>query len=369
MVTIIGAGLSGLATAFRLQEAGIPVVVLEANSVVGGRIQPAVSKLNTKVNDKAGSHQDLGPSWVWPYAQPVIKAWLEELELPTFAQYDQGDGLLDLHKEQPAQRQFLPSQHGMVRIAGGTHAIVKALYERLADCVRLNHCVTDCHLKDGKLKLEVSNNGLCHQWQTDQLIIATPLRIAVPLLRSLQSELKDCLQVCASTPTWMAPHAKAVMFYERAFWRESGLSGRVASHVGPLVEIHDHCGSDGSPAALFGFAMVQSTNRTIEVNRTGDEFKLSIEKQLERCFGADAPRPLEIIVKDWSLDKLICTDADLSEPGNHPTVVSELVRRAWCGQRLWFATSETSTVSPGLIEGALARADQVARQVAESVKY
>ena len=101
-------------------------------------------------------------------------------------------------------------------------------------------------------------------------------------------------------------------------------------------------------------------------HRAGDKFINSIEQQLRRCFGADAPRPLDIIVKDWAADELICTDADLAEPGNHPAVVNELVRRAWCDQRLWFVTSETSAVSPGLIEGALARADQVAQQVAAS---
>ena len=37
MVVVIGAGISGLSCAWHLQQRGIPVVVLEASSQVGGK--------------------------------------------------------------------------------------------------------------------------------------------------------------------------------------------------------------------------------------------------------------------------------------------------------------------------------------------
>lgn len=362
MVTVIGAGLSGMAVAYRLHQQGIPVTVLEANSVAGGRIQPALTERNT--------HQDLGPSWVWPYAQPVVEMWLNELELNTYPQFDDGDGLIDRHPQQAAVPQFLPGQHGMLRISGGTHAIINRLLSTLKDNIHLSKTVTACYRTNDRFLLDVTVNGVTTQVETDHLIMATPPRVAIPILQtpgdadnpSLQAELANVLEVLQQTPTWMAPQAKVVILYKTAFWRDQGLSGRVASQVGPLVEIHDHSGPDGSPAALFGFVGVPAAHRA-------DKKKLSaaIEQQLTRCFGHDAPVPTKIIIKDWAVEKFITTDADLAGPGNHPSVINELARKGWCNNKLWFTASETSSVSPGLIEGALARADEVAKQVIDSL--
>ncbi len=360
MVTIIGAGLSGMAVAYRLHRQDIPVTLLEANTVTGGRIQPASPDSNTQ--------QDLGPSWVWPYAQPVVESWLNELALKTYPQFDKGDALIDRHPQQAAAPQFLPGQHGMVRINGGTNAIINRLSRSLKDIIQLNKTVTACYRSNDRFFLNITDTGVTTQFEADHLIIATPPRVAIPLLQtsgdvekpSLQEELKDVLPILQQTPTWMAPQAKVVMFYKTAFWREQGLSGRVASQVGPMVEIHDHCGPDGFPAALFGFVGVPAEHRADK-----ESLLASIEQQLVRCFGHDAPAPTQIVIKDWAFETLITTDADLTGPANHPSVISELARKGWCNNKLWFTASETSSVSPGLIEGALARADQVANQVSE----
>ena len=55
-VIVIGAGLSGLTAASELTRQGIEVIVLEASSNVGGRVNSATTKL--------GSHLDLGGQWI-----------------------------------------------------------------------------------------------------------------------------------------------------------------------------------------------------------------------------------------------------------------------------------------------------------------
>ncbi|UKZ93486.1 uncharacterized protein TrAFT101_008401 [Trichoderma asperellum] len=55
-VIVIGAGLSGLTAASELYSQGIDVIVLEASSNVGGRVNSA--------NTKLGSHLDLGGQWI-----------------------------------------------------------------------------------------------------------------------------------------------------------------------------------------------------------------------------------------------------------------------------------------------------------------
>ena len=56
-VVIIGAGLSGLRAASRLDNAGASVMVLEARSRVGGR---------TLSQEAAGARVDLGAQWTGP---------------------------------------------------------------------------------------------------------------------------------------------------------------------------------------------------------------------------------------------------------------------------------------------------------------
>ncbi len=366
MIIIIGAGLSGLATAYRLHQAGLPFSILEANSVAGGRVQPVA--VNGSIENSGC--QDLGPSWVWPYAQPIVEEWLELLGIKTFEQYDTGDALIDLAHDQQAQTQVLPGQHGIARIEGGTHAMVRALLDSLPDVIRYNEVAKSCHFEANKLTLNVENTGAISQVVADAVVVATPPRLAAALLsesvdvdvdNSEYSELKSVLQ---QTPTWMAQHAKVVMLYDSAFWRERGLSGRIASQVGPLAEIHDHSGPSGKPAALFGFVGFNAKARA----KAGDALIDEIQQQLKRCFGADAPRPTEIILKDWAVEKYTSTEADLAGPGAHPSVIDGLARRSWCNNRLWFAASETSKFSPGLIEGALARANDVAEEVVEVFK-
>ena len=359
-VTIIGAGLSGLAIAYRLKAAGVSVSILEAADVIGGRIQPAVTHRLTE-NETDYIHQDLGPSWVWPYAQPVVEDWFDELNIQTFPQFEKGDVIVDLQSE--LRQQFVPSQQGVTRIKGGTHALIQALSRELEGVMSCNHVVRACRndqsATTGKdqLTVDVQVNDEQKTSSTDVLILALPPRKAAQLIVDVP-EFSDVSSVLNRTPTWMAAHAKVVMLYKTAFWRERGLSGRIVSQVGPLSEVHDHCGPDGQSAALFGFSGVPA-----DLRKDVAQFSAEVKAQLVRCFGQDAPLPEEIIVQDWACQRFIATDADLAGPMSHPAVMDEVVRQPHWNNRLWFAASETSTVSPGLIEGALARADAVADEV------
>jgi monoamine oxidase len=84
-VIVIGAGVSGLTAARRIEHAGRRCVVLEARARVGGRT------LTTTV---AGATVDLGASAVTPAADRVL-ALAEELGIATEARPDVGRKLLD----------------------------------------------------------------------------------------------------------------------------------------------------------------------------------------------------------------------------------------------------------------------------------
>jgi monoamine oxidase len=166
-------------------------------------------------------------------------------------------------------------------------------------------------------------------------------------------------QSLAAVPTWMAGHAKFVAVYDRPFWREKVLSGDAMSRHGPLAEIHDASGADGSPAALFGFLGVPASHRRA---RAGELETMALE-QLARIFGPEARDPLQTALQDWACDPLTATEADQTPPAGHPAYGQPRRLEGFAEGRLHFAATETAPEMGGLMEGALASAEHVANLI------
>jgi monoamine oxidase len=89
-VVVIGAGIAGLAAAQSLTEAGLSVLVLEADTRVGGRL------LTKTLED--GTAFDLGGQWIaGPNEMPRVNRLIEKLGLHTFLQADSARMDLSAH--------------------------------------------------------------------------------------------------------------------------------------------------------------------------------------------------------------------------------------------------------------------------------
>lgn len=349
-VIVLGGGLSGLAAASLLHEAGRSVCVLEARERPGGRIR--------SVFDERGRYlADLGPTWIWPAYQPVITRWIDRLGLSVFSQFDNGDAILDYGVDQSPQRTFVPGQVGTMRVVGGSQAIVDALAGRLpGGTVRTGRRAR--WIEAGPEEITVGT-GTETPLRGRHLIVALPPRIALNTV-NWQPELPRELRYALTTsPTWMAPHAKVAVLYEKAFWRESGLSGRIASRAGPVVECHDHCNGDGTMPALWGFIGWPHDMRV----KLGDKLENEVRTQLKRCFGAGSPDPTAIHIEDWSQDPFVTSRDDLVEPLAHPSAGPAALRKLYFEGRISFAGSETAEQSPGLIEGAFDAAERAVSSI------
>ncbi|MFJ1311538.1 flavin monoamine oxidase family protein [Agrobacterium sp. P15N1-A] len=345
-ILVVGGGLSGLLTAVRLHQAGLPVRLVEARTRLGGRI------LSAGVDgEPSDDGLDLGPSWFWPGMTPEILPLVEELGLTFVAQHT--DGMMLFQRTRSGRSERYPGlrqEPASMRLVGGTGAMVTALASLLPHgSMRLGARVTRIVRSAEVVAVRLATDGGSTELiEAGHVVLALPPRLLEATVQFSPAASEAVRSLWRGTPTWMAPHAKFIAVYDQAFWRGSGLSGAAQSMVGPLVEIHDATTGSGK-AALFGFVGVPAQNRMQAGSKAVVAAAIS---QLGEIFGEDALHPVATLYKDWAADDLTATLLDLSSAG-HPAGGT----RAWL-DRDWLpwmtlAGSETSPSYPGYLAGAI----------------
>lgn len=346
-VIIVGAGLSGLYIAWKLQQQGRDVRVLEARSRSGGRI------LSTENN---GRYFDLGPAWVWPQFQPHLEHLIDELSINIFKQYTRGDML---YQKVDAQVERYPGQsaHGdSWRIEGGAKRLISALQHKLdRSCVRLNSVVTAIDLSN-RLILAKEDDQV-RRYHAEQIILALPPRLFLQNIQFTPQFDNAILDSLHAIPTWMAGHSKIVFIYETPFWREAGLSGEAFSQHGPLSEIYDASPADESLYALTAFVGLSTQQRG---QMQAQLLLKACIAQLQKLFGDESQNIKETYVLDWSNEPYTSAQADLTSPMQHPHYAAELPRSFYEG-RLILSGTEVAQQQGGYLEGALESANEAIR--------
>lgn len=352
-ILIIGGGIAGLYCAFRLQQQGYRITVLEANQQLGGRI---------KSFNYNGHHFDLGPTWFWP-GQPLILQLIQQLGIDYFNQYHQGDALYA--DELGVQRFHFQQGVQQYRVKNGLYVIIDKLTKHLKNAnVQVNHSVQSISKRHGMLIVHCREN---HQPMTaDKIIIAVPPRIALHSIQfspSLPVELANSFRQC---PTWMAGQAKFLAIYDRPFWRDSGLSGQVFSRIATLLQIFDaspakdNTTSNQQIGALFGFISLPASQR----KKLGQSQLINMAKsQLVKLFGEAANNPLNCCLEDWSINDNIATDQDNDRPSTPPNLDIKPWLN-WCEQeQIYFTGTEIAPTQGGLLEGALEASELILERV------
>lgn len=371
-VLIVGGGLAGLHAARLLGARGVPVHLREARPRLGGRIL-------------TDGGFDLGPSWFWPRMQPAIAGLVAELGLATFPQHSDGDILFHRMSREGVQRYRGAPQSQepeSMRLVGGASALVDALANALAaalppECVRTDSRLTQLTMRGaaggpgGAVEARfVSAAGAEETVRASHVVLALPPRLLAATVSFSPALDATTAARWRDTPTWMAPHAKFFAIYDRAFWREAGLSGTAQSMVGPLVEIHDATpaaamrATPGQPgvAGLFGFVGVPAAQRR---QMGEDALVAAAVQQLVTLFGPEAGAPRATLFKDWAADPLTATELDWTGGAHPPGGTRDWVDGAWRG-RITLAGSETSPTEPGYLAGAVHAAECAVAEVCEA---
>lgn len=333
-VLVLGAGIAGLTLARQLQNQGREVLICEARDRIGGRT------FSPEIN---GYKVDLGASWIWE-GETSVHALVGELGIPTYPSHSSG---VDLYQD---ARQILAVQIPRPpvlesRIVGGTAAIASALATQVSGIVfekpaRKILAHADC------LEVEFDDQTI----RARHVVVGFPpalfaSSVVVPDLPS------NVLNMYRTTPVWMGEIAKFVVTYESPFWMENGLSGRVFSHLGPMVEVYDLSGQDPMLApALFGF---------VPRSRAVDGWQERAIDQLIDLFGPQAGMYRAAQAVEWWTEEYTCPT--ISHPADHQLFGHAILRQPQLNGRLHLISTETSGVNTGHIDGAIYRALELAK--------
>jgi monoamine oxidase len=156
---------------------------------------------------------------------------------------------------------------------------------------------------------------------------------------------------------------KYVATYERAFWREAGLSGEAFSDTGPTVTTFDDSSHDGTQPALVTFSDGEAAR--VWGRRSPDERRGAVLDELARFFGPQALAPTDFVEKNWNDDPWSrgCY-VGVTGPGALMSFGEAL--RQPCGRIHWSGT-ETADEWMGYLDGAIQSGERAAAEVARLV--
>lgn len=326
---IIGAGLSGLTTAYILNKSSeTDFVVLESRDKIGGRILT-----NNQI--------DFGATWFQNHHENVANL-LQELDLKKFPQYAEGRSVL-VYSSMAPQHYFRsdPNAPAAHRIAGGSMAMINKLAEPFTHKIKTSTVVLAIE-DEGKNVKVTTNNGV---FIAEKVIITIPPLIAKDLnfLPELPSSLVETME---KTHTWMSNAIKVGLKFKKPFWRAKDLSGTIIGQVGAVTELYDHTNFENQEFGLMGF--VNEALRDL----TKEQRKNNILAYLTKYLGNEIMEYISYDEKDWSQDKNTSSESIKSiylSPSYGNPVFSDFYMKG----KLLFSGAETSSLYGGYMDGAI----------------
>ena len=242
------------------------------------------------------------------------------------------------------------------RISGGTQGLARALAARLGDAVRLDSPVSAVTQDVAG----VTVSGPRGSARARRVVLALPPHLCARIaFQPLLPPARDAL----TQRFGMGQTIKVQVRYERAFWRDRGLSGEAVSADGPLSVVIDGSGPDGAAPALSAFLVAGPGRAASEWSPS--QRRDQVLAALARVFGDEAREPVGYADLDWAAEAWTrgCPTGSAA-----PGALSRLGPwlRAPAGRVHWAGT-ETARQWAGFMEGALESAERVAAEVAAAL--
>ena len=346
MVIIIGAGLSGLLTAYRLKKEGVPFKILEARDRIGGRIHTVYDTNQTPV--------EMGATWFNDQHQ-YLKTLIKELNIDYFEQYMEGSAFYQPLATSPAHLIQIPSQAPSYRISCGSTHLINTLYESLDENeVLLNHSVTEILFQNNRFQVVADEI-----YEADKVVLALPPKLWANRIVFKPQLPIDLKTIATQTQTWMEDSIKIALTYTEPFWAQNQVSGTLFSNVGPITELYDHCNEERTKYALCGFIHPNFKNLLYK------ERKARVIIQLKDVFGLKAEEFINYEECLWS-HELNTFEATENFLFPHQNNGNQIFSKTFYNDALFISGSESALVSPGYMDGAVYAAELTAERIIKS---
>jgi len=345
-ITILGAGLSGLTTAYLLQKSGYPSTIYEARNRLGGRIHTLRKKGEAPV--------ELGATWFGNQHERLFEL-MQELGVERAKQHIGDQVFYEMNSMSPPQLVNLPpGSDDTYRLKNGTDSIINALAEKLdgVSMVKTGTAVKRISNSSDKITLSTSSGDA----EADIVISTLPPELFLDTISVEPALPQEFRKIASTTQTWMADSIKVGLTYSEPFWRGAGLSGTIMSNVGPITEMYDHSSFDTKRFALKGFMA------GAYYSVSADERRNAALQQLRKFYGEEVMQPLSYVEKVWRQEPFTFSGyADSVIP--HQNNGHDVFQKPYLDGKLWFAGAETSAISPGYMDGAVNSARRMAEKI------
>lgn len=343
MVIIIGAGLSGLLTAYRLKKENIPFKILEARTRIGGRIFTDYGTDHTPI--------EMGATW-FVYQHKHLISLLDELNIGYFEQFMDGKVFFQPFSTSPAESIQIPSQPPSFRISGGTSNLIEKLYKKLdKNDILLNQSVQE--IKFNKNSVQVFTKEI---FEGSAVVLAIPPKLWSKKIIFTPQLPNNLMTIAKQTHTWMEDSIKVALVYEQPFWQNEKHSGTLFSNSGPITELYDHCNHERSKYALCGF--INSSFKSLNYSKR----RQLVINQLKNVFGAKAEIFLDYKECIWSNEEYTFEKSE-TPLYPHQNNGNPIFSNAFFDDRVFISSSESAPEFPGYMDGAVYAANAAAKKI------
>lgn len=241
---------------------------------------------------------------------------------------------------------------------GGAQTIAQRLAGELRDCVHLLAPVRVLR-DDGQSVRAITEQGEFHG---QRVILAVPPQL-IGTMTILFDDVRSRQPHRQHGNLVLGQVIKNIVVYDRAWWRDAGLSGTASTPGGPISFLVDSSKSFGQPGVLI--ALATGPHAAMLGQMDGETRKAAVLSHIRRLLGEAPSPPRDFFSTDW-----------MSEPWSRGGYASRRAIGGWtdhkdvliapCGP-IHFAGTETATEWRSYMEGALQSAERASAEVIDAL--